>query len=68
MTNFKPNDRVKVVRGSESLTGFNRMLKPTIGEIGEVEEANNGSGTCFVRLSDGVGLYFPTDMLELEGE
>ena len=66
MTQFKTGDRVKVVRESVSLSAFNCILGKTIGETGKIEEARDGARTCLVRLHDGIALYFPADMLELE--
>ena len=67
MTQFKVNDRVKVVRESESMPECNDGLSHAIGCVGDVVLAREHANICMVLLDrDKYSYFIPADMLELE--
>lgn len=67
MTTFKPNDRVKVVRESETRTIISASLIHKIGSSGVVKCVDKHFDDVFVVILGNDAQYFiPADMLELE--
>ena len=66
MTQFKVNDRVKVVRESESDPDFNDPIAKHIGESGYIRSIDTEDNIHTVILDDTDDWFIPADMLELE--
>ena len=67
MTTFKPNDRVKVVRESETNRGFNILLPELKGRCGNIQSIDESDSIHWVNIDGHIFvLCFPADMLELE--
>ena len=66
MTEFKPGDRVKVVRESESEPMFNKALMDEIGRSGIVDVVFSDAQLYLINLDVSGLWHFPADMLELE--